>query len=57
MRSLSAAEVSQVQGGMRIVIAGGALLAWAHANRASLIAIKNAAVAENRRLYAEHAER
>ena len=57
MRSLETHEVDAVHGGFRIVIAGGAVVAWAFANRGALKAIKDAAVVENRRLYAEHGER
>lgn len=56
MRNLESHELEKVHGGFRVVIAGGAVIAWAFANRASLKAIKDAAVAEHRRLTAEHAE-
>lgn len=57
MRSLESHEVDAVHGGFRVVIAGGAAIAWAFANRAALKAIKDAAAAENQRLHAEHAEK
>lgn len=55
MRQLDSNEVQEVSGGLvKASLVIGGVLAWAHANRSSLKAIKDAAVAEANRLEAEH---
>lgn len=53
MRTLDSVELEHVGGGVRIVLALGAAIAWAHANRASLLAIGQAAKEEDERLSSE----
>jgi len=54
MRELNPSELREVQGGVRALAAVGAVLAWAYANRGSLLTTWNAARAENARLNAAH---
>lgn len=54
MRHLNDDECGAVSGGFRVVIAAGALIAWAFANRADLVEMGQAAMARDAELDAEH---
>jgi hypothetical protein len=53
MRNLQPDELDQVQGGLRLFYAGASVLAWAYANRASLLTIAESAWNEHQRLKLE----
>ena len=54
MRSLNKSECENVSGGLRVIITGGALLAWLFSNRAALVEITQAAKERDAELDAEH---